>query len=85
MSLTINNRTAVRYNRTGEKLGEWELSMPPQIMNGITMVPLRAVSECLGYYVEYTEKDYGTYVIVSNTSQTENIDVLCETAKKLEI
>ena len=85
VSLTINNRTAVRYNRTGEKLNEWELSMPPQIMNGITMVPLRAVSECLGYCVEYTEKDYGTYVIVSSTPQTENIDVLCETAKKLEI
>ena len=83
--MMVDNRIVVKYSRTGEKLNEWELPMVPQIINGITMIPLRAVSECLGYYVEYAEKDYGTYIIISSTPQTENVDMLCEMAKKLEI
>ena len=83
--MMVDNRIVVKYSRTGEKLNEWELPMAPQMINGITMIPLRAVSECLGYYVEYAEKDYGTYIIISSTPQTQNVDMLCEMAKRLEI
>ena len=85
VSLTINSCTAVKYSQNGEKLYEWKLSTSPQFINGMTMIPLRAISECLGYCVEYTEKDYGIYVIISGIPQTENIDMLCEMAKKLGV
>ena len=83
--MMVDNRTVVKYSLTGEKLDEWELPMAPQVINGITMIPLRTVSECLGYYVEYVEKDYGIYIIISSIPQTENVDMLCEMAKRLEI
>ncbi len=49
---------------------DYTLSVAPQAINGVTMVPLRFVSEVAGYKVEWNKKDNLNYVKINNFNPT---------------
>ena len=63
--LPVNAEEDIRVFLDGQKIS---FDVPPQIINDYTMVPMRAIFEALGYYVDWNDADKSiTAVNGSNT------------------
>lgn len=69
------NEITVRINDPviSHTKGSYTCDVPPMIINGRTLVPVRAISECAGCTVDWRSSTQT--VMISNSSTTDNTDV----------
>lgn len=63
----LNENTMTKYAADGQPLFTMELPEPARILENSTYVPVRAVTECLGYQVEYLKYEGQSFVVLSNS------------------
>lgn len=88
LSVRLNENTMTKFDTQGKPLFTTQLPESPVILENSTYVPVRAITECLGYQVEYMECGGQSFVVLSNSQprlDAEKIQRFCAQAQVMGI